>query len=61
MTDKVSDIFENLKLNIFGSCRYQLIHRCVVNRRIKRLRQTYFVKLVDELKNVNRISVTTDF
>ena len=40
---------------------YQPIHRNVVNRRIKRLRQTHFVKLVDELKNVDRISITTDF
>ena len=40
---------------------YQPIHRNVVNRRIKRLRQTHLVKLVDELKNADRISITTDF
>lgn len=40
---------------------YRPIHRNVVTRRLKRLNQQKFTKLVEELKVVQHLSITTDF
>jgi hypothetical protein len=46
---------------LFQILGYQPIHRNTITRRIKRLQRHHHSKLIEQLKTVETISVTTDF
>ena len=46
---------------MFHVLGYQPIHRNTVVRRIKRLKRVHHTKLIEQLRNAETISITTDF